>query len=109
MEELKALAAKKQYSLVEEVSKAGYYWTVLHYASHYGHVSALNYLINHFEQHPDKHEIFNLQTVEGKTPLYCAMLSGDLSSEKKKEIVRIWFDTFEIDLRLRKKSGEDLL
>ena len=25
------------YSLTEEVSKSGFYWTVLHYASHYGH------------------------------------------------------------------------
>jgi hypothetical protein len=26
----------KKYSLVEEVSQAGHFWTMLHYASHYG-------------------------------------------------------------------------
>jgi len=54
-------------------------------------------------------EIFNLQTVEGKTPLFCAILSGDIKIEKKKEIVKLWFDTFSVDLTLRKKTGEDLL
>ena len=37
------------------------------------------------------------------------MLSGDINLEKKKEIVKLWFDTYQIDLNLRKKTGEDLL
>lgn len=37
------------------------------------------------------------------------MLSGDIKIEVKKEIVKLWFDTFMIDLTLRKKTGEDLL
>ena len=65
LDELKAIATLKNYSLVEEVSKAGYYWTVFHYASHYGHISVLEFLIDKFQDHPDKYEIFNLQTVEG--------------------------------------------
>ena len=44
-----------------------------------------------------------------KTPLFCAILSGDIKLDKKKEIVKLWFDTFNIDLQLRKKTGEDLL
>lgn len=39
--ELKVIVNEKKYSLVEEVSKAGYYWTVFHYASHYGHIDIL--------------------------------------------------------------------
>lgn len=31
----------KKYSVTEEISKSGYYWTVLHYASHYGHYDVL--------------------------------------------------------------------
>lgn len=65
LDDLKKIVNDKHYSLVEEVSKAGYYWTVFHYASHYGHVNILEYLISQFENHPDKFEIFNLQTVEG--------------------------------------------
>ena len=44
-----------------------------------------------------------------KTPLFCAILSGDIKFEQKKEIVKMWFDTYSIDLSLRKKTGEDLL
>ena len=39
----------------------------------------------------------------------CAILSGDIKIEQKKEIIKLWFDTYMIDLQLRKKSGEDLL
>ena len=60
LDELKHIVANKKYSLVEEVSKAGYYWTVFHYASHYGHVTVLQYLIDQFDNHPEKYEIFNI-------------------------------------------------
>jgi hypothetical protein len=45
LEDLVNIVTKKKYSLVEEVSKAGYFWTVFHYASHYGHVKVLEFLI----------------------------------------------------------------
>lgn len=64
-DEMKIIIEGKKYSLVEEVSKAGYYWTVFHYASHYGHAKVLEFLIDQVDNHPDKYEIFNLQTVEG--------------------------------------------
>lgn len=41
LEDLRKIVEEKNYSLVEEVSKAGYYWTVFHYASHYGHAQVL--------------------------------------------------------------------
>lgn len=68
----------KKFSVTEEISKSGYYWTVLHYASHYGHYDVLLYLIEFLDEHPDKFDIFNMQTTEGKTPLFCAILSGDI-------------------------------
>ena len=46
--DLKHIVENKKYSLIEEVSKSGYYWTVFHYASHYGHVHVLEYLIDQF-------------------------------------------------------------
>ena len=70
---------KKIYSITEEISKSGYFWTVLHYASHYGHYDVLHFLIEHLDEHPEKFEIYNMQTFEGKTPLFCAILSGDIS------------------------------
>jgi hypothetical protein len=41
--------------------------------------------------------------------LFCAILSGDIKLDKKKEIVKLWFDTYSVDLYLRKKTGEDIL
>eukprot|EP00347_Sterkiella_histriomuscorum_P017610 403348682 len=109
LDALKALLETKKYSILEEVSKSGFYWTMFHYASHYGRVDVLKYLIDKISNHPDKFDIFNLQTVEGKTPLTCAILSGSLTLDQKKEIIKIWFETFSVDIRLRKKTGEDIL
>ena len=50
-----------------------------------------------------------MQTVEGKTPLFCTILSGDIKIPAKKEIIKLLFDSGHIDLSLRKSSGEDLL
>lgn len=50
----------KKYSVTEEISKGGYFWTVLHYASHYGHYDTLLYLIEFLEDHPNKLDVFNL-------------------------------------------------
>ena len=76
-------ALGKEYSITEEISKCGYYWTILHYASHYGHYEILIYLIEMLDNHPNKHEIYNMQTTEGKTPLFCAVLSGDIKQPDK--------------------------
>ena len=45
LDDLVNIVKNKKYSLVEEVSKSGYFWTVFHYASHYGHVHVLEFLI----------------------------------------------------------------
>lgn len=100
---------QKNLSPTEEISKQGYYWTILHYASHYGHYDVLIFLIEYLDDHPDKYEIFNMQTTEGKTPLFCAVLSGDIKLVEKQRIIKLWFDTNCIDLSLRKQTGEDLL
>ena len=109
LEDLKQALSTKDYSITEEISKSGYYWTVLHYASHYGHYDVLIFLIEFLEDHPEKFEIFNMQTTEGKTPLFCAILSGDIKMHQKQRIIKLWFDTNCVDLSLRKQSGEDLL
>lgn len=98
------------YSATEEVSKEGHFWTVLHYASHYGHLKVLEFLVAHLENNEDCFDILNMQTLEGKTPLFCAILSCDIKQiQIKKDIIKLLFDTGKIDLSLRKGSGEDLL
>ena len=99
----------KKYSITEEISKSNFYWTMLHYASHYGHYDILLYLIDFLNGDMNKFDIFNMQTTEGKTPLFCCVLSGDIKVIEKQRIIKLWFDTNCIDLTLRKQSGEDLL
>ena len=60
---------EKGYSLLEEVSKSGFYWTAFHFASHYGKEEVLRYIIDHYMSHPLKRDIFNLQTIEGSKPI----------------------------------------
>ena len=51
-----------------------------------------------------------MQTLEGKTPLFCAILSCDIKQiAVKKDIIRLLFETGKMDLALRKGTGEDLL
>lgn len=93
IDELKALLIEKGYSVTEEVSKEGHYWTVLHYASHYGHLQVLEFLIGFLKNEEHAHEVLNMQTTEGKTPLFCAILSGDIKLQLKKDIIKLLFDT----------------
>ena len=117
LDELKHLLEEKGYSVAEEVSKAGHFWTVLHYSAHYGHMEVIKYLVEDFMQSKEKakesfdvkNDILNLQTSCGKTPLFCAILSGDNKMDQKKEIIRMLFNTDMMNLQLRKESGEDLL
>ena len=109
IDEFKTLIKEKGYSATEEVSKEGHFWTVFHYASHYGHINVLRFLIEHLEENENSYDVLNMQSVEGKTPLFCAMLSCDIKIETKMEILKMLFDTNQVDLSLRKKTGEDTL
>ena len=110
IDELQSLLEKQNYSVTEEVSKEGHYWTVLHYASHYGHYKVLEFLVKHLENNDNSFEILNMQTLEGKTPLFCAILSCDIKQQTvKRDIIKLLFETGQMDLSLRKGSGEDLL
>ena len=70
LDELKHLLEDKGFSVSEEVSKAGHFWTVLHYSAHYGHTEVIRYLVEDFLQDPAKckeaygnrADILNLQT-----------------------------------------------
>lgn len=93
IDDLKTLLIESGFSATEEVSKEGHYWTVMHYASHYGHIKVLEFLIDFMKDKDYAHEILNMQTIEGKTPLFCAILSGDIKLQMKKDIIKLLFDT----------------
>ena len=87
IDELQKLLKDQGYSATEEVSKEGHFWTVLHYASHYGHFKVLEFLVNYLKESENAYEILNMQTLEGKTPLFCAILSCDIKLQVKKDII----------------------
>jgi len=60
IDELQRLLSELNFSATEEVSKEGHYWTVLHYASHYGHYAVLEFLVNYLEKKDDGFEILNM-------------------------------------------------
>ena len=66
---MKEIIEEKKFSVLEEVSKSGYFWTAFHFASHYGKPQVLQYIIDVYADSPNKFDIYNIQTVEGKTPL----------------------------------------
>ena len=107
--QLTELLADKGFSPTEEVSKEGHFWTVLHYACHYGHADVVVFLLEFLARHEEFHQIMNMQTIEGKTPIFCAILSGDIKPALKKDIIKMLFETGQVDLTLRKSSGEDVL
>ena len=45
--ELEKYLNEKKYSVTEEVSRADHFWTVLHYASHYGHLEVIKFLLEY--------------------------------------------------------------
>jgi hypothetical protein len=107
VEILKSLIEQKSYPLMEECSAAGYYWTSIHYAAHYGFVPVIKFVLEYYQNHPDKLEILNLQSNLGLSPLFIALnSSGDV--EKKKEVLDLYVQYDSIDFRICSKENEDV-
>ena len=80
---LKNLLEKEKFNLLEECSANGYYWTVLHYAAHYGFCNIVEYYLEIFKDHSECLDIVNIQSNLGLSPLFIA-LNNSLDIEKKK-------------------------
>lgn len=108
IEKLKTIVKDKKYDLAEECSASGYYWTVLHYAAHYGFVNIVRYVVEHYKNHPNKLEILNLQSNLGLTPLMIA-INNMSNFDKKKEIVEIFVSCDAVDFSICTAKGEDII
>ena len=104
---LRELVETKKFNLMEECSASGYYWTVLHYASHYGHINVVDYILQHYQNNPDKVEILNLQSNLGLSPLLIS-INNSGSVEKKKQIIELYVHYDIIDYKVCSKEGEDI-
>ena len=66
----------KYYPILSECSKLNSFWNIFHYASHFGHIPILKFLIHYFQSHPNKFDIFNLQTFDGYIYIYIYLYIG---------------------------------
>jgi len=107
VDKLKELVEVKKYNLFEECSASGYYWTVLHYASHYGHINVITYIIQYYKNHPDKIDLLNLQSNLGLSPLLIS-INNTGTVEKKKQILELYVLNDLIDFKICSKEGDDI-
>jgi hypothetical protein len=104
---LQELIEQKKYPLMEECSASGYYWTVLHYAAHYGNVKIIEFILDYYKFDPDKMDILNLQSNLGLSPLLIAI--NAVSAEKKKQIIDLYIKYDAIDFNIcSKDNNEDI-
>lgn len=108
LEKLKSLISNKQYNLLEECSASGYFWTVLHYASHYGFVNIVRHVVEALKNDPKKVEKLNLQSNLGLSPLMIA-INNMTNFEKKKEVIDIFAQNNAIDFSICTAKGEDII
>lgn len=105
--ELKALV-NKNYSLMEECSKAGFYWTVLHYAANYGFVEMVEYILRYYRDNPNMIDICNLQSNLGMSPLFLAM-KNCTDQGKKKKILKLYVQYDAIDFGVVTEEGVNII
>lgn len=104
---LKNLIEKEKYSLLEECSTAGYYWTALHYAAHYGFTNIVEFFLEKYNNHPDKLDIANLQSNLGLSPLFLA-LNNSLDLKIKKQMLEIYVKYNAIDFKICNTENLDI-
>jgi len=107
VETLKSLVEEKGYQILEECSASGYFWTVLHYAAHYGFDNIINYVLEYFQNNPNKKNILNLQSNLGLSPLFIC-LNSTSTPEKKKAVLEIFVKYDAIDFKVCSKENEDI-
>jgi len=104
---LKELIEVKKFPLMEQCSAAGYFWTVLHYAAHYGNVKIVEFILDYYKYDQHKLEILNLQSNLGLSPLLIAI--NAVSAEKKKQIIDLYIKFDAIDFTIcSKDNNEDI-
>ena len=107
VETLKNLIEINKYPLFEECSASGYYWTVFHYAAHYGFESILTYVLEKYQHDLNKNNILNMQSNLGLSPLFICLNSSS-TIDKKKNILELYVKFDAIDFNICSKDEEDI-
>jgi hypothetical protein len=89
LNEFRTLILDKKFPLFEEVSAAGYLWTSLHYAMHYGKEDIIFFILDHCYNKLNCIDMaLNLVSKDGRCPILCLLKSNSNNNEKKKELMK---------------------
>ena len=89
---------KRSYPIFEEVSEPKYYWTVLHYAMHYGKWNIIKYIFEYLYQLDLVNVALNLKTKDNRCPLLCLLKSNAINNDIKKDVFNKIITTFLIPI-----------
>lgn len=95
IDKYKILIETKKYSILEEISAAGYYWTSFHYAMHYGQLQIILYILNYFNKSYILNEVMRLESNDGRCPILCILKSNAVNKENKKKYLEEIFSRFK--------------
>jgi hypothetical protein len=104
----KELIEIKKYSIMEECSASGFYWTALHYAAHYGHSNIILYYTEYLKNNPNKIDMMNLQSNLGLSPLYISLSNHSININEKKKILEMYAKNELLDYSMCNKEGLDV-
>jgi len=89
---------KQPYDIFEEVSAAGYKWTVFHYAMHYAKWDIINYIIEYLQDHNLIDIAFKMKTNDKRCPMLCLLKSNALNIQQKRDIYFKIVNKFQIPI-----------
>lgn len=92
------VSARNYETILEEISAAGYYWTSLHYAMHYGNMSIIKYILGYYDKTKKLDEVMRLESNDGRCPLIALMKSNSINSAKKKVYLEAIFNNFKFSI-----------
>lgn len=87
---------QKPYPIFEEVSSPYNYWTVLHYAMHYGVWDIIKYTFEYLYPLNLVEVALNLKSKDNRCPLLCLLKSNALKVDTKKDVFKKIISTFPI-------------
>lgn len=95
---------EKDYPILEEVSAAGYFWTILHYAMHYGKMDIIMLLLRYLKEKNQLEPALSLESSDGRCPLICLLKSNILNKTLKGDILQSILSKYKITLTSKLKK-----
>ena len=106
---------QRPYPIFEEVSAPRFYWTVFHYAMHYGIWDIIKFIFEYLYPLNLVEVALNLKTNDNRCPLLCLLKSNNIKTDIKKDVFNKIISTFpipvndEVRKELQKRNFNEIL